>query len=273
MSIANLITNFDVDLFRAKAHFDLRHNSISSDNWEKTVALATGSRWIKGSADLADAVNTTEQVCISVKSRKVDPHIKTRVDSRDFISSPAHFHYGGKKFNEGDLDNLHTVSGRCSIPGLDEQTAPPQAIGTVAIDRYHTFEQASLKKFKCKETLDTVIVHGESCDKKSYLLRVMFFNHTLNNIVDWEDKIFDGPRTKYKDHRSMIIGHDALGPHIGRISNLGRQQTCMLRFYRKTEAISLLDLSIPMPVQEKFDFDKEKKLLIYELLRRNPIPV
>lgn len=261
MTIKNIITNFDVDLFRAKVHFDLRHNSITSDNWERAIAVATGSRWIKGSADLADAVNLAEEVCISVKSRKVDPHIKKRVDSRDFMSSPEHFHYTGKKFNEGDLDNLHTVSGRCSIPGLDEQTSPAQSIGAMAIARYHDFEQASLDKFDCKDTLDAVIVHGESHDRKNYLLRVMFFNHTLNTIINWEDKIFDGPRTKYKDHRAMIIGHDTHGPHIGRISNLGRQQTCMLRFYRKTEAIELLDLSIPMPVQEKFDYSTEKKYL------------
>ena len=261
MSITNVIKNFDIELFRAKAHFDLRHNSISSDNWEKTIALATNSRWIKGSADLADVVNSSEQVCISVKSRKVDPHIKTRISSRDFISSPPHFHFGGTAFNEGDLDNLHTVSGRCSIPGLNEQTATPTEIGNVAIARYHDFEQASLTKFNCSETLDVVIAHGESCDKKNYLLRVMFFNHTLNTITSWNDKMFDGPRTKYKGHRAMIIGNDQNGPHIGRVSNLGRQQTCMLRFYRKSEAIQILDLSIPMPTQEKFNFIKEKQYI------------
>jgi hypothetical protein len=262
MSITSIIQNFDVDLFRAKTHFDLRHNSISADNWEKAIALATNSKWIKGSADLADVVNTSENSCISVKSRKIDPQIKTRVDSRDFISSPNHFHFGGDKFNEGDLDNLHTVSGRCSIPGLDEQTSLPTDIGNVAISRYHAFEQASLNKFKCNETLDVVIVHGESCSKKDYLLRVMFFNHTLNNIINWEDNMFGGPRTKYKGHRAMIIGYDQFGPHIGRISNLGRQQTCMLRFYRKSEAIQILDLSIPMPIQEKFNFNDEFKKLL-----------
>lgn len=260
MSIANLITNFDIDLFRVKTYFDLRHGSISSDNWEKTVALATGSRWIKGSADLADAVNATEQVCISVKSIKVNPQIKTRIDSRDFISSPVHFHRGGKKSNEGDLDNLYTVSGRCSIPGLDEQTSTPTSIGNVAIARYHSFEQASLTKFKCTDTLDVVIVHGESYDQKNYLLRVMFFDHTLNPVVSWEDKMH-GSGSQYAGYRSMIIGNDKHGPHIGRISNLGRQQTCMLRFYRKSEAITVLDLTIPMPVQEKFDFTQEKKFL------------
>ena len=260
MSITNVINNFDIDLFRTKAHFDLRHNSISSDNWEKTIALATNSKWIKGSADLADAVNQVEGVCISVKSRKVDPQIKTRVTSRDFISSPRHFHFGGNVFNEGDLDNLHTVSGRCSIPGLDEHTSTPTAIGNVAIARYDSFEQASLTKFNCNETLDVVIVHGGSYDKKNYLLRVMFFNHTLNPIVSWEDKMH-GPKSKYTGYRAMIIGNDQFGPHIGRVSNLGRQQTCMLRFYRKSESIRVLDLSIPVPRQEKFNFAKEKKYL------------
>lgn len=260
MSLANVINNFDIDLFRAKSHFDLRHNSLSSDNWEKTVALATASKWIKGSADLADAVNNTEQVCISVKSRKIDPHIKSRIDSRDFVSSPEHFHFGGITFNEGDLDNLHTVSGRCSIPGLDEQTSTPNAIGNVAISRYTSFEKSSLTKFKCKETLDVVIVHGQSCDKKNYLLRVMFFDHTLNPIIKWEDKMH-GPKSKYKGYRSLIVGHDSKGPHIGRVSNLGRQQTCMLRFYRKSEAIKVLDLTIPIPKQEQFDFVKEQTYL------------
>jgi hypothetical protein len=209
---------------------------------------------------LADAVNAAEQVCISVKSRKIDPQIMSRVDSRDFISSPDHFHFGGKSFTEGDLDNLHTVSGRCSIPGLDEQTSTPKDIGNVAIARYHAFEQASLTKFKCTDTLDVVIVHGESCNQKNYLLRVMFFDHKLNPIVNWQDKMH-GSKSKYAGYRSMIIGNDKHGPHIGRVSNLGRQQTCMLRFYRKAEAISVLNLTIPMPVQEKFDYNREKKFL------------
>ena len=42
MSIQQVINGFDIDLFRAKTHFNLRHNSISSDNWEKAIADATG---------------------------------------------------------------------------------------------------------------------------------------------------------------------------------------------------------------------------------------
>ena len=72
MPIQQVIAGFDIDLFRAKTHFNLRHNSISSDNWEKAIADATNSRWIKGSADLADAYNKHEAVSISVKSRKFD---------------------------------------------------------------------------------------------------------------------------------------------------------------------------------------------------------
>jgi hypothetical protein len=154
------------------------------------------------------------------------------------------------------------VSGRCSIPGLDEQTSPIEDIGNVAIKRYHDFEKASHKKFDCNETLDVVILHGESKDKKNYLLRVMFFNHTLNNITSWQEMMFDGPRTKYKGHRSAIMGYDTNGPHIGRIANLGRQQTCMLRFYRKSEALHIIDTHIPMPKQEKFNFAEEYKHIL-----------
>jgi len=261
MSSQNIINNFDLELFRAKTHFDLRHNSISSDNWEKAIADATSGNWVRGSADLADAFHKIEKVIFSVKSRKVDPSIKKRIDSRDFISNPEYYHFGGKKFSEGDLDNIHTVSGRCSIPGLDEQTSLAEDIGNIAIKRYHDFEKASHKKFDCNETLDVVILHGESKDKKHYLLRIMFFNHTLNNIMSWQEMKFDGPRTKYKGHRAAIMGYDINGPHIGRIANLGRQQTCMLRFYRKTEALHIIDTSIPMPKQEKFNFTEEYKLI------------
>jgi hypothetical protein len=257
MSIQQVINGFDIDLFRAKTHFNLRHNSISSDNWEKAIADATGSRWIKGSADLADAFNKQEKVAISVKSRKFDPQIKKTISSRDFMSNPAYFHLGGNQFSEGDLDNLHTVSGRCSIPGLDEQMSAPEDIGKVAISRYTEFEQKSLDKFDCDETLDAVIVHGESKDLKNYLVRIMFFDHTLNKVVRWHDEIFNGPRTKYKGNRAMILGYDNHGPHIGRISNLGRQQTCMLRFYRKSEALHIINTTIPMPVSEKFNFKQE----------------
>lgn len=262
MPSQNIINNFNLELFRTKTHFDLRHNNINSDNWEKAIADATNGKWVRGSADLADAFNASEKVIFSVKSRKIDPAIKKRIDSRDFISDPDYYHFGGGKFSEGDLDNIHTVSGRCSIPGLDEQTSLADDIGNVAINRYHDFEKASHKKFNCTETLDVVILHGESKDKKNYLLRIMFFNHTLNNINHWEEIKFNGPRTKYKGHRSMIMGHDTNGPHIGRIANLGRQQTCMLRFYRKSEALHIIDTFIPMPIQEKFDFVKEHSYLL-----------
>lgn len=251
------INAFNQDLFRARVHFDLRHNRLSSDNWEKAIAESTGSRWIKGSADLADAVHAEHKICISVKSRKIDPQIKKRVRSRDFFSDPGFFHHGGTVFSEGDLDNLHTVSGRCSIPGLDEQKSIAQDIGKMAVGRYHDFEQKSLEKFQCDATLDVVIVHGESADGRNYLLRVMFFDHELNDITRWEDVKFLGPRTKYHGYRSMVLGYDSSGPHIGRISNLGRQQTCMLRFYRQAEAIKILDMKVPMPTQEKFIFEKE----------------
>ena len=87
------------------------------------------------------------------------------------------------------------------------------------------------------------------------------FNHTLNKVEDWNDVLFDGPRTKYQGHRSMVLGNDANGPHIGRISNLGRQQTCMLRFYRKTEALGVIETSVPLPERDKFDLDSESKLI------------
>jgi len=261
MSSQNIINNFDLELFRTLTHYHLRHNSISSDSWEKTIAAAGGGKWVKGSADLADAYNSKEGVIFSVKSRKVDPAIKKKVESRDFMSNPSSYHHGGTKFSEGDLDNIHTVSGRCSIPGLDEQTSSPKEIGQAAIDRYTNFENASHVKFKCTETLDIVIIHGESKDKKNYLIRIMFFDHKLNDIITWDEIKFNGPRTKYKGYRSSIMGYDQHGPHIGRISNLGRQQTCMLRFYRKSEALHIIDTSIPMPTQEKFDFVKEQNLM------------
>lgn len=252
----SIIDDFDIDLFRARLHYDLRLNRLSSDNWEKAIAEATSSRWIKGSADLADAVNHKHRQCISVKSRMVAPHRKKRIESRDFITHPSHFHFGGKVYSEGDLDNLHTVSRRCSIPGLDEQISPAVDIGQVAIQDYLDFEQRSLDKFDCDDTMDVVVVHGESANGKNYLARVMFFDHVLNPIINWKD-VHHGPKSKYSGKRSMIVGEDENGPHLGRIGNLGRQQTCMIRFYRSTEAIETLDLSVPMPRQEKFNFQQE----------------
>lgn len=261
MSIQNVIQNFDLDLFRARTHFNLRHNSLSSDNWEKAVAEAASGIWVQGSAHLADAYNPQEKTIISVKSRKFDPEIRVRVDSRDFMSDPESFHFGGTEFSEGDLDNIHTVSGRCSIPGLNEATSSPKDIGLVAIARYDDFEAASLKKFHCNETLDVVIIHGGAKDKKNYLLRIMFFGHRLNPVKIWQDQIFDGPKTKYKGHRAAILGFDQHGPHIGRGSNLGRHQTCMLRFYRKTEALHIIDTVVPAPGSEIFSFATEWQMM------------
>lgn len=256
----NIIDHFDPDLYRARLHFDLRHNRLNSDNWEKLIAECTGSRWVKGSKHLADAYNSSLRQCISVKTRKVDPQRKKRIESRDFFRNPDYFHFGGEEFHEGDLDNLHTVSRRCSIPGLDEQTSPAQDIGQAAISDYVAFENDSLNRFDCDNTMDVVIVHGESADGRNYLSRVMFFDHDLNDIVDWQD-VHAGPNSKYHGRRMMILGYDHNGPHLGRIGNLGRQQTCMLRFYRKEEALEILEFAIPMPKQEKFDFKKELNLM------------
>lgn len=248
--------NFNLDLFRARTHFNLRHNSLHAETWEKAVAEAFGGRWVKGSADLADAYKSSDEIIYSVKSRKVDPQRKKRIQSRDFISHPDHFHFGGIKFDEGDLDNLHTVSRRCSIPGLNEHTSSPDKIGQVAINDYHEFENKSLAKFKADRTLDVVIVHGESADASNYLMRLMFFAHDLNEIKQWTE-VLHGPKSKFKGKRAMILGFDQRGPHVGRISNLGRQQTCMLRFYRKDEALHVIDTTIPIPKQEQFDYQKE----------------
>ena len=92
--------NFDLELFRARTHFNLRHNSLHSETWEKAIAEAFKGRWIKGSADLADAVmskkdvweilnNTDDNVVLSVKSRKIDPHRKKRI---------KRFYYAPRKF-------------------------------------------------------------------------------------------------------------------------------------------------------------------------------
>lgn len=256
----DIINKFNSDLYQARLHFDLRHNRLNSDNWEKLIAECTGSRWVKGSKHLADAYNSNLRQCISVKTRKMDPERRKRVKSRDFFDHPEYFHRGGEEFKEGDLDNLHTVSRRCSIPGLDEQTSPAQDIGLAAIADYNSFENDSLKRFNCDTTMDVVIVHGESADGKSYLSRVMFFNHYLNVIQSWED-VPHGPGSKYSGKRAMIIGHDDNGPHLGRIGNLGRQQTCMLRFYRKEEALEILEFRTPMPKQEKFDLLTEQKIM------------
>lgn len=256
----SIIDKFDPELFKARLHFDLRHNRLNSDNWEKAIAECTSSRWVKGSADLADAVNVAQKQCISVKTRKADPQRKKRIESRDFISHPEYFHFGGQKFSEGDLDNLHTVSRRCSIPGLNEEHSTPDEIGSAAIQNYLDFEQLSLTKFNCKDTIDVVIVHGESSSGKQYHARVMFFDHDLNDIVAWKEQRY-GPGSKYHPYRSMILGVDKHGPHLGRVSNLGRQQTCMLRFYRQSEALETLDFSVPMPIQEKFNLNFELELM------------
>ena len=255
-----IIEAFDSQLFQARLHFDLRHNRLNSENWEKLIAACTGSTWVKGSAHLADAVNKQMRRCISVKTRAVEPHIRKQVENRDFLTHPAHFHLGGEIVHELDLDNLHTVSRRCSIPELDEQGSPAEAIGKAAIADYIAFEQASLDKFGCDGTIDVVVLHGRSADNKRYLARVMFFDHKLNDIQSWYD-VTAGDRSKYSGKRMMIVGNDAKGPHLGRNSNLGRQQTCMFRFYRMSEAIKVLEFQIPMPKQEKFDLEKELKLM------------
>ena len=261
-SITDLIKSFDLKHFNAKVHYYLRHGGLSSEHWEKTVADSIPeTKWVKGSTYLADAYNPEYKTCISVKSRKSDPQIKKRIDNRDFFSNPEHFHFGGTKFSEFDLENLHTVSRRCSIPNLDEQVSSAEDIGKVAIQNYVDFEKQSFQKFKCDKTLDFIIVHGESRDHKRYLIRVMFFTHHLNPITRWEDVKFDGPRTKYKGHRAMIVGHDGKGPHIGRISNLGRQQTCMFRFYRRSEALGIIETSIPFPSTPKFSLEEEITLI------------
>lgn len=260
MKSQNLINNFNIDLFKVKTHFNLRHNSISADSWEKTVAESISGKWIKGSAHLFDCYSPSEKVGVSVKSIKMEPHIKKRIDNRDFISHPDYFHFGGKKNHMSDLDNIYTVSGRCPI-SLDGQTTSPEEIGKLAIKKYTEFGNASLKRFDCDEILDVVIVHGMSRDHSQYLLRLMFYKHDLNDIHRWEEVMFDGPRTKYKGNRDKILGYDDNGPHLGWIA-LGRQQTCTIRFYRKSEAIFTIDTSIPVPKQEKFDFIKESSLML-----------
>jgi hypothetical protein len=251
----------NIDLFKTKTHFDLRHSAISPDNWEKTFALASKSKWIKGSLDLADVYNPDTKTCYSVKSIKIEPQKLKKSSNRDFFSHPEYFHFNGENAMTGDLDNICTVNGRCSIPHLDEEKSSPEEIGRAVIERYNGFSEMSLEKYKCDKMHDVIIIHGESANSDKYLLRVMFFEHHINPIKEWQDKRFDGPRTKYKGFRDKIIGYDANGPHIGRKSHLGREQTCILRFYRKSEAFKIFEAEIPNPVSENFDYEFEKKFL------------
>lgn len=261
MDIQPFIDAFDQDMYRAIIHYNLRHNNITPAAWEKCFCKSTASKWINGNTLLADGVNKKLKACISLKTRKCSPEIRKRVQSRDFILNPTYFHKGGKAFSEMDLDNLHAVNGRSSIPNLDEQRSSPEEIGKAAMYRYYEFADASLKKFKCESVVDVVIVHGDSCCKKNYLIRTMFFEHKLNPIISWEDVTYNGGKTKYKGKRERVIGYDINGPHIARNGNLGRQQTCMLRFYRKSEALYVNDTSVPIPKSDKFNIVKEQKIM------------
>lgn len=253
------LKNFNLDLFRARAYHNLEHSSITSENWEKAFAESVNGKWVKGTKYLADAYDN--DYVYNIKSRKIDPQIKKRIDNRDFITHPNFYHFGGHKPVEVDLDNIHTVAGRVSISDFDDQTCPPIEIGKKTLERYQTFEEASLERFECDETRDIVIIHGLSHDQRNYLLRIMFFNHILNPIKKWDACTFNGPRTKWKGKRGAIIGYDEHGPHIGRNPDIGRANTCMIRFYRKSEALHIIETQVPVPKPPKFDFNRIKNII------------
>lgn len=251
--------NFNLDLFRAITYHNLEHNSISPEKWEQAFAKSVNGFWIQGTKYLADVYD--KKFIYSIKTRKIDPQIKIRIENRDFRSHPNFYHHGGLEPVEIDLDNIHTVNGRTSIPHLDDQKCPPIEIGKEVIKRYKSFEEASLNKFDCEDTRDVIIIHGLSRDSKNYLLRIMFFSHELNPIVKWDCNIFDGPRTKWKGYRGAVIGYDKNGPHIGRNPDIGRANTAMIRYYRKSEALQVIDTQVPMPKPPSFDLNRIMKII------------
>lgn len=253
------LANFNLELFRARAYHNLEHGSITAENWERAVAEAVNGEWVQGTKYLADVYDDT--FIYSIKSRKVEPQAGPRIGTRDFITHPDFYHHGGLKPVEIDLSNIHTIAGRTSITDLDDQTCPPEDIGKRVLERYQSFEEASLKRFNRKKTKDVVIIHGLSHDSQNYLLRIMFFDHVLNPIVKWDCMMFDGPRTKWKGKRGTVIGYDKNGPHIGRNPDIGRANTAMIRFYRKSEALHLIDTQVPIPKPPEFDFDRIKKII------------
>lgn len=252
---------FDKEKFETFLYFNIRKKSLplAPEVWENIIAYATDSKWVGNADDAADVVNEESKTFMSIKTAKKSPKILKRDPSYDFTSKPERY----------DLDNLRIVGRRCGLPmDIDDQKDDPKKVGLAAWKNYKDSELESLKKYSCENTLDIMIVHSMKWNLKEYVVRISGFTHDIPNIekLNWKANHF-GPNSKYKGSRSNVTGYLDDVPVVGRNGGRGgHEQNCFFRYYRATDTLWNIDITIPLPEEEPFDFEKERERMMQRML-------
>lgn len=235
----------DVDELKSRVYFGLKTNSLSAENWEEVICHAMGATWIAGDKYLADGV--LDNHILNIKTLTMEPSIKKKVPSRDFLSHPV---------KEFDPTSQMFIQRRTTLPvDLDEQTSTPAEIGTATLKGFEDFVKESYTKFpNTNNVLDVIVRHGVDHTQKQYLVDIDILDHTFYDPeqLEWRE-VLGGRKSKQAGKRVAVEGYKD-GKIVARRngSNI-RCQTNYLIYKDLTKSKNNYTISLPLPTPLSFN--------------------
>ena len=242
----------DPDLLRARVFHSLKSLPLQGDTLEPRlleiiICESFGAQHVGDSKYYADGILNHQQ--ISVKTRKMDPHIlKSSHNSRDFQSHPdmflgQHYNQKQKRYTAG----VEIVQRRQALD-LNDETAAASDVGLATLSGFQMVIQESYEKYATTESWEVVAIHGYDRTESRYIISVFWqpYQDLDHDQITWTR----GP--------SMVIGNVTIGGNqvkiVERINgNSKREATCFKEFKNLLKYQHALHVGVPLPEPWAFD--------------------
>lgn len=254
------------DLLRARIFHSLKSLPLKGDTLEPRlleiiICEAFGAQHVGDSKYYADGV--LDDLQISVKTRKMDPHIlKSQHNSRDFQSDPELFlgpHYNRKQ--DRHTAGVEIVQRRQALD-LNDETADADAVGLATLLGFQSVIQESYEKYTTKESWEVVAIHGYDRTQSRYIISVFW--------QQYQD--LDHDQISWTRAPGMVIGNVTVDGNqvkiVERINgNSKREATCFKEFKNLLKYQYSLHVGVPLP--EPWAFEQTTLLAEIDDLERS----
>jgi len=242
----------NADLLRARIFHSLKSLPLQGDTLEPRlleiiICEAFGAQHVGDSKYYADGILDHRQ--ISVKTRKMDPHIlKSSHNSRDFQSDPDVFL--GQQYNQKQkryTAGVEIVQRRQALD-LNDETADATEVGLATLSGFQMVIQESYEKYATTESWEVVAIHGYDRTESRYIISVFWqpYQDLDHGQITWTR----GP--------GMVTGNVTVGGNqvkiVERINgNSKREATCFKEFKNLLKYKHALHVGVPLPEPWAFD--------------------
>ena len=234
------------DLLRTRIFHSLKGLPLQGDTLEPRlleiiICEAFGAQHVGDSKYYADGIRNHQQ--ISVKTRKMDPHIlKSAHNSRDFQSDPdvflgQHYNKKQKRYTAG----VEIVQRRQALD-LNDETAAAKDVGLATLSGFQMVIQESYEKYATTESWEVVAIHGYDRTESRYIISVFWqpYQDLDHDQITWAR----GP--------SMVTGNVTIDGNqvkiVERINgNSKREATCFKEFKNLLKYQHALHVGVPFP--------------------------